>query len=518
MIDIGIPDALAAIKATLLEGFHQQLDRFLPSLEAQLVDLCAKRKPEDSLSGLVNSLKREASFIMEDNVRPLFTHISRSLRLLAGVRGSPRSSSQSLKSSEAFTFDQRLNTGFIGPQSPSGRSSKPLSASSHLRDVDLAKEEPASSFFSSKNPKQEEPASNPFQSKFIMQAKLESEKMNQDANLFFELSDIELSDQADLPCPFINDTTVFNGRLADESLHLKDREAPVQYYRAASSPEACESGLRVIDVFSKEAGDLFLAMRAFLDSLVPKNAHCVSVQLINNQRSPEWFTQRGIRLTASRFGAIFKRKAFDPPELLHKLVHGLLNPIKYGKIPAMEYGTNNEAAARDEYQQKTGNHVEETGFWVRTDCAWLGGSPDGIVTDSKTQQKGLLEIKCLYSARHMTIAEYVDGKKGAYLRRFNDMILLDKGHDYFFQMQGCMFLLDLPWCDFVVRTEKDMFVERIPRNNEFIGSMVKRLNEFYCRFMLPSLCTKSHKSKAPSYIAIDLQAFHKQFISLTEIK
>lgn len=64
----------------------------------------------------------------------------------------------------------------------------------------------------------------------------------------------------------------------------------------------------------------------------------------------------------------------------------------------------------------------------------------------------------------MKLDEVIDGPSDFYLKRKNGQIYLDSNHDYYYQIQGQMFVLDIPWVDFVVRTEKDIKIVRIPRN------------------------------------------------------
>jgi predicted phage-related endonuclease len=93
-----------------------------------------------------------------------------------------------------------------------------------------------------------------------------------------------------------------------------------------------------------------------------------------------------------------------------------------------------------------------------------GASPDGLVGED-----GLLEIKCPNTATHIEtlLSQSVPGK-------------------YNTQMQFQMACTGRQWCDFVsfdnrLPDELQLFVKRVPRDNEFIKQMedevVKFLNE-----------------------------------------
>ena len=275
--------------------------------------------------------------------------------------------------------------------------------------------------------------------------------------------------------------------------------------------------LCVITFNSLEIQSLKQKMGEFLQSLAPKGAYG-PVCLVQDQRSLQWFKERGLRVTASTFGKMFKRRTLDPPEMLEKLVHAMLNPKKYsGKIPALEYGIENEAAAREDYEKKTGNTVEETGFWTRADCAFIGGSPDGIVIDRKTGHRGLLEIKCPYSGRKLTIKEYAETPRTVLLSNGKGGYNLKQNHEYYHQMQGCMYILNMSWCDFVVRTERDIHIERIQRDNTLISKMMSKLKEMYIRFFLPSLATGCHKQINIEYPLLDSHVYKKHFASLVQL-
>ena len=416
------------------------------------------------------------------------------------------SSGQSLYTSNFFPAPNKKRTQSESPelQRKTQENNKMLS-NFFSQKFDFTKEDPLLNF---KDGQETIKIGSEFKNKFLSECKVTSQKMQTQPFLVYD-SDYDLEEVQEQSAE--ESTEKRNSKHPDEV--EKKNTLPKVENSSQSSQSSNMYTITIIDTIDAKSESLFGTMHSFLRTLVPKLAS-KPLELIKSQRSKEWFKERGLRLTASRFGLVFKRSSFNPPENLQKLIHSLLNPVKYGKIPALEYGTNNESAARDDYIKKTGNEVIETGFWIRPDLAWLGGSPDGIVVDKKTGKRGLLEIKCPYSARFMTINEYVTGKKGAYLHQVGSEVTLDKNHDYYYQMQGCMHILNMDWCDFVVRTEKDIFVERIVKNQTFVTTMVSRLSEFYCRFLLPSIASGTQRPPEIEYILISQKAYNSRFSSL----
>ncbi len=104
--------------------------------------------------------------------------------------------------------------------------------------------------------------------------------------------------------------------------------------------------------------------------------------------------------------------------------------------------------------------VTKCGLCVSVDNPWLAASPDGLVQDPTEPSVGLLELK--YSKRNRTLVEACNpsfclkeesGTTTAYTVKIQ--------HDYYFQVQCQLYCADKEWCDFVVRTEKDLHVQRI---------------------------------------------------------
>lgn len=194
------------------------------------------------------------------------------------------------------------------------------------------------------------------------------------------------------------------------------------------------------------------------------------------QKSDQWLEERSIRLTGSNF----KKYSRARPETRLKLAYeNINNTHKHFSTKAMDYGNENEHKARDYYQSLHPElRIEESTLTIRRTEPWIGASPDGLVLDKDGKLVGAIEIKCPYSKKDLTIAQALD-IKDFYLKRVGSEVHLDKNHEYYYQIQGQMMVLDLTWVDFVVRTEKDAIVVRIDRNQDFIDKLKQDLRQLY---------------------------------------
>lgn len=109
-------------------------------------------------------------------------------------------------------------------------------------------------------------------------------------------------------------------------------------------------------------------------------------------------TRRG-RLTASNFGSVLKAKRTPP-----SLVKRLLGEYDLSRVKVVKWGVNNEEEAVKAFILKTGLAVKETGIWFLS-SGNLGASAGGII-DKET----VLEVKCPYTEKNLTIAEAVESE------------------------------------------------------------------------------------------------------------
>lgn len=113
-----------------------------------------------------------------------------------------------------------------------------------------------------------------------------------------------------------------------------------------------------------------------------------------------WWEEKRNRLTASNFGAICKRRSSSS-------VTNLLKQIYYKNLyldtPAIRYGKDNLHKAKNKFTKNTGINIINCGIFIDEELKFFGARPDGVVCDNK----GLIEIKCLFSIKNKLIKESI---------------------------------------------------------------------------------------------------------------
>ena len=166
------------------------------------------------------------------------------------------------------------------------------------------------------------------------------------------------------------------------------------------------------------------------------------------QGTDEWRELRKGKFTSSNFGKLFTGKNL-------KSYNDYINTIVFERLTGevtesytnnyMRRGTELEPLARDEYELETFNSVTQVGFVELNE--WVGGSPDGLVDDD-----GMIEIKCPI---HTTFVSFL----------INGTI----PKDYYWQMQGNLYICNRQWCDYVVYYPGvKPIIKRVNRNEDDI--------------------------------------------------
>ena len=220
----------------------------------------------------------------------------------------------------------------------------------------------------------------------------------------------------------------------------------------------------------------------------------IDLQTIEQSSSDLWREERRKRLTASITGSIAKRKT---KKVGNKVKELLYSQFKGNK--ATKWGQMHEETTRRLYlvhQHKHGHPgitSSRAGLVIDPNNPWLACSPDDRVFDPTADtQQGLVEYKNPYAARNMILADASKKIKGFCLQETEDGLTINKSHDYYYQIQCQMFVDNKLWCDFVVRTTVDFFVERVNYNSGFWNAVLPKLQTFYFDALLSELAAPRH--------------------------
>lgn len=178
------------------------------------------------------------------------------------------------------------------------------------------------------------------------------------------------------------------------------------------------------------------------------------------QGTPEWHAQRLGRVTASRVADVIARTktgwgASRANYMAELLVERLTGKATEGYTnAAMQWGIDQEPAARETYEFLHSCSVEQAAFVEHPNIGMTGASPDGYVGAD-----GLVEFKCPNSATH---SETLLG--GTIPQK------------YVVQIQWQMACTGRKWCDWVsfdprFPASMRMFVQRIARNDKMISEL-----------------------------------------------
>ncbi|PFX18644.1 Alkaline nuclease [Stylophora pistillata] len=193
----------------------------------------------------------------------------------------------------------------------------------------------------------------------------------------------------------------------------------------------------------------------------------ISEITVGQRNNPAWPIARRGRLTASNFGSILHAKRITP-----SLLKRLLGEYDLLRVKAIQWGVDNEGEAIRAFTLRTGKTIKETGIWFDS-SGILGSFPDGIVDDET-----ILEVKCPYTERNVTIEEVVKSKKFSLEKSESGQgYVLKKEHVYWHQVQGQMYFSPRKFCYFVVWTTKDVAILLIQRDDTWARN-IPRLTQF----------------------------------------
>lgn len=201
----------------------------------------------------------------------------------------------------------------------------------------------------------------------------------------------------------------------------------------------------------------------------------------DTQRTQDWYDARVGKFTCSEIWKLLTeprskadKEAGNLSEtaktyIYEKVSESITGVVHQISSPALEWGVEHEPSAKEAYKKVFELEVEETGL---VGNKMLAGSPDGIATDGGLDE-GVLEIKCPFNQSvHLSnlLLSPEDFKS--------------EGKEYYWQVQGYMFLTDSHWADFVsfhpyFPPDKCLAAIRVERNQDDILLLMEKVEKAY---------------------------------------
>lgn len=180
------------------------------------------------------------------------------------------------------------------------------------------------------------------------------------------------------------------------------------------------------------------------------------------QGSELWHAHRAGHATASRFKDILAGKGAREAYMWELVAERLAKTAKRAvSSKSLEWGSNSEPLAREEYTIQTGELVHQVGFAVHSKIKWVGSSSDGLVA-----KDGCIEIKSPFNS-------------GIHART----LALGMPGDHVPQTQGNLWILEREWIDFcsydpAFDSPYNLHIERHYRDEAFIKHLEKEVKTF----------------------------------------
>jgi len=104
---------------------------------------------------------------------------------------------------------------------------------------------------------------------------------------------------------------------------------------------------------------------------------------------------------------------------------------------------------------------------------------------------GILEIKCPHCAKDTGVLSATE-KKHFCIENTDGTHALNRDHQYHYQVQAQLFVTRQKFCDFMVWSTSDFFIQRIFPDADFFTEAVQNVESFYRSAILSELLAKKY--------------------------
>lgn len=187
-----------------------------------------------------------------------------------------------------------------------------------------------------------------------------------------------------------------------------------------------------------------------------------------------------------------------------------MNAILYSTFDgndATRYGHSMEPVLEDWLKNEYCGDLEvaHVGLVAHKARKYLAGSPDGIGINRRKDERFLIEYKAPHSL-HMnkvSVQSAVEDRS-FFLYVVDGVIKLKRSHDYFYQIQGLLEILDLEYCMLVVGGHESRCKVLVNRDRQFFISICDKLEKFYKGALLPERCYPMKRRGGLRKVVLDI--------------
>ena len=231
---------------------------------------------------------------------------------------------------------------------------------------------------------------------------------------------------------------------------------------------------------------------------------CKAIEKHTRQQcfSKMWFQQRAGCITASRLKQAVRTNPDNPSQ---SLIWSICYPENSQFVTkATAYGCRHEKDAKETYISKTKDkhtnfHVSRSGLVVDPNYPFFGASPDGLIR-CDCCGTGVLEIKCPFTCKDKSFLLKSKESSSFCLKTNDDQgLTIDTTRTYYYQIQAQMKFSGANYCDFVVWSDREVLIERIHPDNDFITSVLEKAMLLVKYGIVPELAGKWF-SRAPNFV------------------
>lgn len=139
------------------------------------------------------------------------------------------------------------------------------------------------------------------------------------------------------------------------------------------------------------------------------------------------------------------------------------------------YGKEQEAVCLARLETALGVSIVEGKKVVPRGQRWLVCIPDGLVEDS------IVEVKCPYKCRENSFESLAETDQNFCLKvQSSGELGLSQDHDYYYQVQGMLNMMDRQFCYFAVWSPSQFHYEVIEQDKQLWQTLIfPKLLEFY---------------------------------------